>query len=68
MPHLADVKPFGAHVMFDIDKIGGVPVMMKTLLEAGLLHGDALTVTGKTMAQNIAELDPRWSTARFCTR
>ena len=58
VPHLADVKPFGAHVMYDIDKIGGVPVMMKTLLEAGLLHGDCLTVTGKTMAENIAELNP----------
>ncbi|MEB3051140.1 dihydroxy-acid dehydratase [Mycolicibacter sp. MYC123] len=58
VPHLADVKPFGAHVMYDIDKIGGVPVMLKTLLEAGLLHGDCLTVTGKTMAENIAELNP----------
>lgn len=58
VPHLADVKPFGQHVMFDIDKIGGVPVMLKTLLEAGLLHGDCLTVTGKTMAENIAELNP----------
>ncbi|MGV0749811.1 dihydroxy-acid dehydratase [Mycolicibacter minnesotensis] len=58
VPHLADVKPFGAHVMYDIDKIGGVPVMLKTLLEAGLLHGDCMTVTGKTMAENIAELNP----------
>jgi len=58
VPHLADVKPFGAHVMYDIDQIGGVPVMLKTLLEAGLLHGDCLTVTGKTMAENIAELNP----------
>ncbi|MGB3335307.1 MAG: dihydroxy-acid dehydratase [Mycobacterium sp.] len=58
VPHLADVKPFGAHVMYDIDKIGGVPVMLKTLLEADLLHGDCLTVTGKTMAENIAELNP----------
>ncbi|MEO8816015.1 MAG: dihydroxy-acid dehydratase [Mycobacterium sp.] len=58
VPHLADVKPFGAHVMYDIDKVGGVPVMMKTLLDAGLLHGDCLTVTGKTMAENLAELNP----------
>ncbi|HEX7321707.1 MAG TPA: dihydroxy-acid dehydratase [Mycobacterium sp.] len=58
VPHLADVKPFGAHVMYDIDKVGGVPVMLKTLLDAGLLHGDCLTVTGKTMAENIAELNP----------
>lgn len=58
VPHLADVKPFGQHVMFDIDRIGGVPVMMKTLLDAGLLHGDCLTVTGKTMAENLAHIAP----------
>ncbi len=57
-PHLADVKPFGKYVMTDIDRIGGVPVVMKALLDAGLLHGDALTVTGKTMAENLAELNP----------
>ena len=54
VPHLADVKPFGRYVMTDIDRIGGVPVVMKALLDAGLLHGDALTVTGKTMAENLA--------------
>src|SRR6185312_16052610 len=58
VPHLADVKPFGRYVMTDIDRIGGVPVVMKALLDAGLLHGDALTVTGKTMAENLAELNP----------
>src|SRR5690606_25385558 len=58
VPHLADVKPFGAHVMTDIDRIGGVPVMMKTLLDAGLLHGDCLTVTGATVAENLAEIAP----------
>ncbi len=58
VPHLADVKPFGRHVMFDIDRIGGVPVMMKTLLDAGLLHGDCLTVTGATMAENLAHIAP----------
>jgi len=57
-PHLADVKPFGKYVMTDIDRIGGVPVVMKALLDAGLLHGDTLTVTGKTMAENLAELNP----------
>jgi dihydroxy-acid dehydratase len=57
-PHLADVKPFGRYVMTDIDRIGGIPVVMKALLDAGLLHGDALTVTGKTVAENLAELDP----------
>jgi dihydroxy-acid dehydratase len=57
-PHLADVKPFGRYVMTDVDRIGGVPVVMKALLDAGLLHGDTLTVTGKTMAENLAELNP----------
>jgi len=55
-PHLADVKPFGRYVMNDIDRIGGVPVVMKALLDAGLLHGDALTVTGKTVAENLASI------------
>ena len=58
VPHLADVKPFGKHVMFDVDRIGGVPVVMKALLDAGLLHGDCLTVTGKTMAENLAHINP----------
>jgi dihydroxy-acid dehydratase len=58
VPHLADVKPFGRHVMFDVDRIGGVPVIMKALLDAGLLHGDCLTVTGRTMAENLAHIAP----------
>ena len=58
VPHLADVKPFGSHVMNDVDRIGGVPVVMKALLDAGLMHGDVLTVTGKTMAENLAHIDP----------
>jgi dihydroxy-acid dehydratase len=58
VPHLADVKPFGAHVMTTVDRVGGVPVVMRALLDAGLLHGDALTVTGRTVAENLAELDP----------
>jgi dihydroxy-acid dehydratase len=58
VPHLADVKPFGSFVMKDVDHIGGIPVVMKTLLEAGLLDGDCLTVTGKTMAENLDELKP----------
>ena len=57
VPHLADLKPFGQYVMNDVDRVGGVPVVMKALLEAGLLHGDALTVTGKTLAENLAELN-----------
>jgi dihydroxy-acid dehydratase len=58
VPHLADVKPFGAHVMTDVDKIGGVPVVMRALLDAGLLHGDCLTVTGRTVAENLADIAP----------
>ncbi|AYJ47831.1 dihydroxy-acid dehydratase [Rhodococcus sp. P1Y] len=58
VPHLADVKPFGKHVMTDVDAIGGVPVVMKALLDAGLLHGDCLTVTGKTVAENLAHIAP----------
>lgn len=58
VPHLADVKPFGRHVMKDVDRIGGVPVIMKALLDAGLLHGDCLTVTGRTVAENLAEIAP----------
>jgi len=57
VPHLADVKPFGRYVMTDIDRIGGIPVVMKALLDAGLLHGDVLTCTGRTMAENLADMD-----------
>jgi dihydroxy-acid dehydratase len=59
VPHLADVKPFGRYVMTDVDRIGGIPVVMKALLDAGLLNGDTLTVTGKTMAENLSALSPR---------
>ena len=55
VPHLGDLKPFGRYVMNDVDKIGGIPVVMKALLDAGLMHGDCLTVTGRTMAENLAE-------------
>ncbi len=58
VPHLADVKPFGRHVMTDVDRIGGIPVVMRALLDAGLLHGDCLTVTGRTMAENLADIAP----------
>jgi dihydroxy-acid dehydratase len=57
IPHLGDLKPFGAYVMNDVDRHGGIPVLMKALLDAGLMHGDALTVTGKTLAENLAEMD-----------
>lgn len=58
VPLLADVKPFGQYVMSDVDRVGGVPVIMRALLDAGLLHGDCLTVTGKTMAENLADIEP----------
>jgi dihydroxy-acid dehydratase len=58
VPLLGDLKPFGRFVMSDMDKVGGVPVVLKALLEAGLLHGDCLTVTGKTMAENLADIAP----------
>src|SRR3954463_6532110 len=58
VPHLGDLKPFGRYVMNDIDRIGGVPVVMKALLDAGLMHGDCLTVTGKTIAENLNDIKP----------
>ena len=58
VPLLGDLKPFGRYVMSDMDKVGGIPVVLKALLDAGLLHGDCLTVTGKTMAENLAEIAP----------
>ena len=58
VPHIADTKPHGHYHMSDLDRIGGVPVVMAELLEAGLLHGDCLTVTGRTVAENLAEMDP----------
>ena len=58
VPHIADTKPGGKYHMTDIDRIGGVPVVMKHLLDAGLMHGDVMTCTGKTLAENMAELNP----------
>ncbi len=58
VPHLGDLKPFGRYVMSDVDRVGGIPVVMKALLDAGLLHGDCLTVTGKTVADNLADIAP----------
>jgi dihydroxy-acid dehydratase len=58
VPLLGDLKPFGRYVMSDMDKVGGVPVVLKALLDAGLLHGDVITVTGKTMAENLAGINP----------
>ena len=59
VPHLGDLKPFGRYVMNDVDKIGGIPVVMKALLDAGLMNGDCLTVTGKTMRENLEALNPK---------
>jgi dihydroxy-acid dehydratase len=58
VPLLGDLKPFGRYVMTDMDRVGGVPVILKALLDAGLLHGDVMTVTGKTMAENLAGINP----------
>ena len=58
VPHVADMKPHGRYHMADLDRIGGVPVVMRMLLDAGLLHGDCVTVTGRTVAENLAALDP----------
>ncbi|KGX85770.1 dihydroxy-acid dehydratase [Pontibacillus litoralis] len=55
VPHIADLKPSGKYVMEDLYEIGGVPAVMKLLLEHGLLHGDCITVTGKTIAENLAQ-------------
>ena len=58
VPLLADVKPFGRYVMSDVDRVGGVPVIMRALLDAGLIHGDCLTVTGRTVAENLEQISP----------
>jgi dihydroxy-acid dehydratase len=58
VPHIADMKPHGRYHMIDLDRVGGVPVVMQHLLDAGVLHGDCLTVTGKTVAENLAALSP----------
>ena len=58
VPLLGDLKPFGKYVMTDVDRVGGIPVVLRILLDAGFLHGDTLTVTGKTMAENLADINP----------
>ncbi len=58
VPHIADTKPHGRYHMVDIDRIGGVPVVMRALLEAGLLHGECMTVTGRTIAENLEAAPP----------
>ncbi|MAU55657.1 MAG: dihydroxy-acid dehydratase [Dehalococcoidia bacterium] len=56
-PHLADMKPAGKYIMYDLDNVGGVPLVMKRLLELGLIHGDCMTVTGKTIEENLSEVE-----------
>jgi len=58
VPHVADTKPHGRYHMIDVDRIGGVPVVLAMLLEEGLIHGDEITVTGRTMAENLAMINP----------
>ncbi|MFN5327884.1 MAG: dihydroxy-acid dehydratase [Planctomycetota bacterium] len=61
MPHLADLKPGGKYVMFDLHKVGGTPAVLRALLDQGLLHGDCITVTGKTLAENLANVPSVYS-------
>jgi len=58
-PKIANLQPGGSRVMNDLHEIGGVPVVLRRLLEADLLHGDAMTVTGRTLAEELAELEDR---------
>jgi dihydroxy-acid dehydratase len=55
-PHLGDLKPFGRYHMVDLDRVGGVPIVLRALLDEGLINGDVLTVTGKTMGENLAQV------------
>ena len=56
-PHLADMKPAGKYLMYDLDNVGGVPLVMKRLLDLGLIHGDCMTVTGKTVKENLENIE-----------
>lgn len=67
-PHIGDMKPGGRFVMADLDRAGGVPLLLKTLLKAGLLHGDALTVTGKTLEENLKAIDLNLEAGREVVR
>ena len=58
VPYIADMRPGGKYVMVDLDRVGGVPLVMKRLLEAGIIHGESLTVTGKTVRENLVDVDP----------
>ncbi|HEY6536643.1 MAG TPA: dihydroxy-acid dehydratase [Candidatus Nitrosocosmicus sp.] len=64
-PHIANMRPGGNYVMLDLDKIGGIPVILKSLLDKGIIHGDVLTVTGKTLRENLQSFDYAKSVAYF---
>jgi len=61
VPHLADLKPGGRYVMNDLHRVGGTPPVLRALLDAGMLHGDCITVTGKTLAENLADVPSIYS-------
>ncbi|MCZ2340654.1 MAG: dihydroxy-acid dehydratase [Bacteroidales bacterium] len=67
-PHIADLKPGGQYVMFDLFRVGGTPAVLKALLEKGMLHGDCPTVTGKTLAENLADVPSVYATAQKVVR
>lgn len=67
-PHIGNMKPGGQFVMADLDRVGGVPLLLKTLLKAGLLHGDALTITGKTLSENLKALEVDFQAGREIIR
>ncbi|MCD8844349.1 dihydroxy-acid dehydratase [Staphylococcus gallinarum] len=58
VPHIADLRPSGKYVMAHLDEVGGIPAVMKLLYDKGLIHGDCMTVTGKTVAENLADQEP----------
>ena len=64
-PHIANLRPAGVYVMLDIDKIGGVPVILNRLLRKGLIHGDIMTVTGSTMKKNLASMKSDLTTSQL---
>jgi dihydroxy-acid dehydratase len=68
VPHLADLKPGGRYVMFDLYKVGGTPAVLKALLEAGMLHGDCITVTGATLAENLKDVESVYRTRQSVVR
>src|SRR5262245_8114104 len=64
VPHLADLKPGGKHVMYDLYRAGGTPTVLRALLDAGFLHGECITVTGKTLAENLADVPSTYANKR----